>query len=956
MVRLLNSLYLGASTLNSYGNAKDAVELLPLEYYLGSAVPSGGSYIDVILSGVSPLVLANAIADGLNYLKLFGGTEQLSETYIDSVTAEGKCEQTNLPEGYTQVEYLESSGTEYIDLGDVLDTSTDDIEIEMQLVQADAPTNFFGARANTTSSAYSLATLISDDVNYWRWGWKNVSNTSSVTVDLNKHILKIDHTNNTLSLDGIVIETKGSAVANIVTPTTPTLFAIHATTTQTLYLSPVRISAFRKWRNGELVQFVVACRRNSDNVLGMYDLVSNTFLTNAGSGTFTAGSDVVPSPTSPMDIVCNNGVIGWDSVNQQVTVTGTQETITDNAGNVATCQNLLSVGTYKDTQEILSGAVSRNVAIKVLDGTESWTNQLSTYQRVFFTLSDILTVSSRQKDFYCSHFKPTDDASESRAGYSFHSQDRIYFFVQQGITTVEEWQQWLATQYANGTPVIVVYPTRSATSETVTGQVLNKTPLTYAGSVSGLTGTAVTSTHTTPTPTQPLQINCNNGVVKLSPNLFDKSKALTDNTIWRNATGGQTTLANYYGVSPISVKGGHTYTRSGEHGGVNYFLLTNGTSYTVENSSATITVPNDAVSWVFNNKTSTSRDTMMVVEGSSLPAEYIPYGQIYTDGTTETVEVHGKNLYGGSYYAVNAASNTIYQPTAIQGDSWTTDGTKRGIAKIVPVKGNTKYTFSVKSLQVAQYLVISQYASIDDMSSISNALATNGGSSLSYTITTNANAKYVLVGAWAYPTPTAGQTMNITEPQFELGSTATTYEPYFNGGSATAEMLLKVGDYKDVQSVLDGAVTRNVGIKVFDGTENWSTGSAINPNRYTLAAAFNDLADLIDNNVGYSNCYTVISRSTSIQSSLQNNECGWNTTKVFCVRDDRIETLADWKQYLSDQYNSGNPVIVVYPLATATTESVTAQALTTQSGTNILEITQASMDDLTMEVSYKAPS
>ena len=67
-----------------------------------------------------------------------------------------------------------------------------------------------------------------------------------------------------------------------------------------------------------------------------------------------------------------------------------------------------------------------------------------------------------------------------------------------------------------------------------------------------------------------------------------------------------------------------------------------------------------------------------------------------------------------------------------------------------------------------------------------------------------------------------------------------------------------------------------------------------------------------------------------------------------------ISDTTAWKQWLSDQYNSGNPVIVIYPLATATTETVTAQSLTTQEGTNIVEITEASMSNLPLEVSYKA--
>ena len=60
---------------------------------------SSPSWQDIVLSGNGSLTLTNAKADGLNYLKLFGGTEQ-----------------RNLPEGYTQLEYLQSDGTQEIRL------------------------------------------------------------------------------------------------------------------------------------------------------------------------------------------------------------------------------------------------------------------------------------------------------------------------------------------------------------------------------------------------------------------------------------------------------------------------------------------------------------------------------------------------------------------------------------------------------------------------------------------------------------------------------------------------------------------------------------------------------------------------------------------------------------------------------------------------------------------------
>ena len=41
-----------------------------------------------------------------------------------------------------------------------------------------------------------------------------------------------------------------------------------------------------------MVRDFVPCYRKADSVVGLFDLVSNTFFTNAGTGTFTKGADV----------------------------------------------------------------------------------------------------------------------------------------------------------------------------------------------------------------------------------------------------------------------------------------------------------------------------------------------------------------------------------------------------------------------------------------------------------------------------------------------------------------------------------------------------------------------------------------------------------------------------------------------------------------------------------------
>jgi len=195
--------------------------------------------------------------------------------------------------------------------------------------------------------------------------------------------------------------------------------------------------------------------------------------------------------------------------------------------------------------------------------------------------------------------------------------------------------------------------------------------------------------------------------------------------------------------------------------------------------------------------------------------------------------------------------------------------------------------------------------------------------------------------------------------QLEKGSTATAYEPYgiyadgmvetlrdSAGHTATAQMLLSVGDYKDEQNITTGAITRRVGVKVLDGTEGWASYQS-----GACWAASSLLKDKVSGN--YRSFSTHYGWASSDVSNMQNNQFLLHGTQRVCIKDDRFETATGFRQFLADQYAAGTPVIVVYPLATPTTESVAGQTLQVQAGDNTLEITQASLNNLELEAQYE---
>lgn len=182
------------------------------------------------------------------------------------------------------------------------------------------------------------------------------------------------------------------------------------------------------------------------------------------------------------------------------------------------------------------------------------------------------------------------------------------------------------------------------------------------------------------------------------------------------------------------------------------------------------------------------------------------------------------------------------------------------------------------------------------------------------------------------------------------------------GNTATAEMLLKVGDYTDVQEIISGGVTRKCKVLVCNGTEDWY--ATISDGWYLTGMYCLRISDLLGENANITtnrqspycthferstNWISVGDRAGKIQTyaGAGHNMIGLGYGTVSDAN------LPLFKQWLADQYAAGTPVIVLYPLATPTTESVAGQTMQVQDGDNTLEITQASLNNLELEAEYK---
>jgi hypothetical protein len=199
-----------------------------------------------------------------------------------------------IPAGYTKLEYLESTGTQYIDTGVKL--ASDNITYEWNAKDNDASgyTTLFGTESNTSPRTLSGVLHINNNQRNAYLGNTEGVSSGYVSNDGLFHswswVINSNHTTY-LVKDGTALtsfEWRGSLTKSH----TILLYANRYHGQSVSQYSKVAFKYFRIIDNGQLVFNGIPVRRNSDNVLGMYDTVTGTFFTNAGTGTFTAGPAV----------------------------------------------------------------------------------------------------------------------------------------------------------------------------------------------------------------------------------------------------------------------------------------------------------------------------------------------------------------------------------------------------------------------------------------------------------------------------------------------------------------------------------------------------------------------------------------------------------------------------------------------------------------------------------------
>ena len=194
-----------------------------------------------------------------------------------------------LPVGYKLLEYIESSGTQYINTGYKMTSNYEELNMKFRFLSSYSGKTLIG----TQDSSYSGATLYSINIyqnqlfvanshNVWSWDATvgadyemDVSaNGASGSVLVNGAASSFNIKGNIDKKDNILIFCGDVAG-------TPNLSqAVSA-----------RLYFCKIYDNGALVRDFIPCK-NASGVVGLWDNVNGKFYQNAGSGSFIAGAEI----------------------------------------------------------------------------------------------------------------------------------------------------------------------------------------------------------------------------------------------------------------------------------------------------------------------------------------------------------------------------------------------------------------------------------------------------------------------------------------------------------------------------------------------------------------------------------------------------------------------------------------------------------------------------------------
>lgn len=187
--------------------------------------------------------------------------------------------QSGLPDGYTALEYIQSSGTQYIDTGRKL-TQDSDITIDFRIVgEINRDAGIFGSRQSALKNNLTLfqnknpIVFSGDFSEYQKHRFSVASSLERTKIQINKAGVWVND----------ILKKSWSDVADFETPTNGLIFDVGNNN----WTNNKAVMRLYSYTDGDAQQLVPCLDANG--VPCLYDLIGKTALYNQGAGSFTWG-------------------------------------------------------------------------------------------------------------------------------------------------------------------------------------------------------------------------------------------------------------------------------------------------------------------------------------------------------------------------------------------------------------------------------------------------------------------------------------------------------------------------------------------------------------------------------------------------------------------------------------------------------------------------------------------
>lgn len=186
---------------------------------------------------------------------------------------------SRVPTGYTEVEWIQSSGTQYIDSGV---TETADMAVSCHFdVDTVASDYLFGSQQNSGSLSYNG--IFKN--NMLEYNYSEIGFTAANSIKLTE---EVTGSTNNITINGASHTLSTGTPQNV----SMLIFGIRRNTgAMRPYGGKAKLRYFKIKKGSNTVRDFVPCK-NPSGAVGLYDLVGGEFYGNSGTGAFTAGAEI----------------------------------------------------------------------------------------------------------------------------------------------------------------------------------------------------------------------------------------------------------------------------------------------------------------------------------------------------------------------------------------------------------------------------------------------------------------------------------------------------------------------------------------------------------------------------------------------------------------------------------------------------------------------------------------